>query len=207
MSIEPNSLHQDHPWAESEDRPRYVVSKRVYTEVDAAAFKRGMRRLSAAVTVVTTGSSAADRAGLTATAVCSVCAEPPQLLVCVNKSSEAGGIVRRLGNFCVNVLSHDQINIAKRFSGMDGSPRSERFALGEWGVLQSGAPALEGCLANFDCMIEQQIEAGTHVILIGRIVSIAVNTGLEPLAFVNGQFLALAGAGPGMPDAALWDWS
>ena len=166
-----------------------------------------MRQLSAAVTVVTTGTSAEDRAGLTATAVCSVCAEPPQLLVCVNRSSEAGAIVRRLGFFCVNVLSHEQIHIAKRFSGMDGSPRAERFALGAWGTLQSGAPALEECLANFDCVIEQYIEAGTHVILIGRIVSIAVNTGLEPLAFVDGQFLALARGASAMPDAAMWDWS
>ena len=51
--------------------------------IDAAAFKKGMRHLAASVTLITTRYGDL-RGGLTATAVCSVSAEPPQILVCVN---------------------------------------------------------------------------------------------------------------------------
>ena len=56
--------------------------------IDAAAFKKGMRHLAASVTLITTKVQD-QRGGLTATAVCSVSAEPPQILVCVNKSASA----------------------------------------------------------------------------------------------------------------------
>ena len=56
--------------------------------VDPAAFKKGMRHLAASVTLITTRHRD-RRGGLTATAVCSVSAEPPQLLICVNKSASA----------------------------------------------------------------------------------------------------------------------
>ena len=54
--------------------------------IDAAAFKKGMRHLAASVTLITTRHREL-RGGLTATAVCSVSAEPPQILVCVNKTA------------------------------------------------------------------------------------------------------------------------
>ena len=56
--------------------------------VDATAFKKGMRHLAASVTLITTRHRDL-RGGLTATAVCSVSAEPPQILVCVNKTASA----------------------------------------------------------------------------------------------------------------------
>jgi hypothetical protein len=57
--------------------------------IDAAAFKKGMRHLAASVTLITTKVHRDQRGGLTATAVCSVSAEPPQILVCVNKSASS----------------------------------------------------------------------------------------------------------------------
>jgi flavin reductase (DIM6/NTAB) family NADH-FMN oxidoreductase RutF len=174
--------------------------------VDAEAFKKGMRQLSAAVSVVTTGTDVEHRAGLTATAVCSVSADPPQLLVCVNRRGEAYARIREWRNLCVNVLSHGQIGIAKRFAGMDGAAHPERFTQGEWGSLTTGAPVLAGCLANFDCRLQQEIESGTHSIFIGEIVAISVQKGLEPLAFLDGQFLTIE-TGRRVADATLWDWS
>ncbi|WP_299452255.1 flavin reductase family protein [uncultured Pigmentiphaga sp.] len=49
-----------------------------------------MRRIPSAVAIAST-SYDRERRGLTATAVCSVSAEPPQLLACVNKQVRAHG--------------------------------------------------------------------------------------------------------------------
>ena len=87
--------------------------------VDATAFKRGMRHLAASVTLITTRHRDL-RGGLTATAVCSVSAEPPQILVCVNKTASAHDPIGEAGFFCVNILAPDHRKIAERFAGMDG---------------------------------------------------------------------------------------
>lgn len=46
--------------------------------VDATEFRRGMRQLAAAVSVITT-EHGGQRAGMTATSVTSLTAEPPQI--------------------------------------------------------------------------------------------------------------------------------
>ena len=73
-------------------------------EVDQARFTAGMRHLAAGVTLVTTAGGG-SRAGLTATAVCSVSAEPPQLLACVNREADAHRLLLATGHLAVNLLS------------------------------------------------------------------------------------------------------
>ena len=88
--------------------------------VDATAFKRGMRHLAASVTLITTRHRDL-RGGLTATAVCSVSAEPPQILVCVNKTASAHDPIGEAGFFCVNILAPDHRKIAERFAAWTAS--------------------------------------------------------------------------------------
>ena len=140
--------------------------------VDATAFKRGMRHLAASVTLITTRHRDL-RGGLTATAVCSVSAEPPQILVCVNKTASAHDPIGEAGFFCVNILAPDHRKIAERFAGMDGVEGDERFAdMGDWSTLTTGAPVLKGCPVSFDCKLVTKVAAGTHTIYIGEIVDI-----------------------------------
>lgn len=153
-------------------------------------FKQGMRQLAASVNIITVELNG-TRDGLTATAACSVSAEPPQLLICVNSEAGAHDIIADAKSFCLNILERDQENIAKRFAGMDGSDRSERFDLGTWSKLTTKSPALDGALSNFDCVVDQQVRAGTHSIFIGRIVGARVADG-APLVYGDGRFTGLA---------------
>lgn len=154
------------------------------------AFKKGMRQLAAAVNVVTVAHEG-DKEGMTATAACSVSAEPPQLLVCINTATATHDLIEKSRTFCLNILARDQEDIAMRFAGMDGAARSEKYGLGDWRDLETGAPALDGALANFDCRVAQQIQAGTHSIFIGHIVgSRAVDEG-APLLYGGGKFTGL----------------
>ncbi len=198
------TLHKNHPWVGT-SAVRGAEPK-VYHTVDAESFKKGMRQLASAVSIVTTGDGAGARAGFTATAVCSVSAEPPQILVCVNAKSSTHGKLKEWKSFCVNVLSSAQIHIARRFASNDPSAGSDRFDLGDWSTLVTGAPVLKGCPVNFDCTLGQEVHVGTHTIFIGSIAAVSVIAGLEPLAFVDGQYLTVGTAKRG-PDAELWDWS
>ena len=145
--------------------------------IDAVAFKKGMRHLAASVTLITTRHGDL-RGGLTATAVCSVSAEPPQILVCVNKSASAHDPIGEAGFFCVNILSPAHRKIAERFVDM-----------GEWSSLSTGAPVLKGCPVSFDCRLVSKVSAGTHTVYIGEIVDLALDPAAHALLYADGNFV------------------
>ena len=157
--------------------------------IDATAFKKGMRHLAASVTLITTRHREL-RGGLTATAVCSVSAEPPQILVCVNKSASAHDPIGHAGFFCVNILSPQHRKIAERFAGMDGVEGDERFKdMGEWSTLTTGAPVLKGGPGSFDCKLVAELSAGTHTIYIGQIIDLALDPEAHALLYADGTFV------------------
>ncbi len=155
---------------------------------DVATFKKGMRQLAGGVTLITTR-HAGQRGGLTATAVCSVSAAPPQLLACVNKTASAHDAVGKSGIFAVNVLTTRHIALAMRFSGQDGVDGDARFDdKANWRTLKTGAPVLADALVNFDCELVKTVDVGTHTIYIGHIVDVACSDG-NPLIYSDGMFL------------------
>jgi flavin reductase (NADH)/flavin reductase len=150
-------------------------------------FKAGMRRLAAGVSLITTRSADGQRGGLTATAVCSVTAEPPTLLVCVNRRNGSYATIRDAGHFAVNVLGFDDRRLADRFASP--VPPEQKFDDGIWQTLATGSPVLESALVAFDCKLTQAVEAGTHDILLGRIECVHVRrTEMKPLLFAQGGY-------------------
>jgi flavin reductase (DIM6/NTAB) family NADH-FMN oxidoreductase RutF len=110
------------------------------------------------------------RYGLTATAMNSVCAEPPRLLVCINKTGTSHEKILTTGLFCVNVLSEHQDKVAKAFAGMLGRD-FDKFSVGDWGKLVTGSPALHGSTAVFDCQVKEVIDQFSHSIVIGEVLA------------------------------------
>jgi flavin reductase (DIM6/NTAB) family NADH-FMN oxidoreductase RutF len=158
--------------------------------IDTGAFKKGMRHLAASVCLITTRHDA-ERGGLTATAVCSVSAEPPQLLVCVNREASAHPLIVASRIFAVNVLAPEHRKIAERFAGMDGVEGDDRFVdMGQWRTLTTGAPVLGGCPVTFDCQVVSTMVAGTHTIVIGEIVDVTLDPANLPLLYADGAFVA-----------------
>lgn len=167
----------------------------VEAKVDEAAFRRGMRSLVASVSLVTT-ERAGVRSGLTATAVCSVSGDPPQLLVCINKRASAHDPIGEAGYFCVNVLAPKHRPLAELFGGRAGATQEHRFGKQcDWSTLTTGAPVLVDCPASFDCTVSSAVTAGTHTIYIGRIVDIALNCQELPLVYAHGSFVHGAALG------------
>ena len=165
--------------------------------VDAQRFKEGMRRLVGAVCIVTLADEGC-RAGLTATAVCSISAEPPRLLVCINRSVFAHGLVATGRPLCVNVLTAEQMDQAKRFAGMvEGVAGEDRFASGSWALPSVGAPELTSALACFQCSIAEVLPAASHSIVICDVVGVgmaakATDAHAAALVYFDGRFMSVA---------------
>jgi len=162
-------------------------------EISPDQFRNGMRRLGGAVNIVT---SAYDGvfAGLTATAVTSLSAEPPRLLCCINRAGATYETISKGRCISVNVLGAQQKKLAMRFAGMDGEPETERFSSEVWGVGVSGAPFYKEALVSFDCEVESVLDAGSHGIVIGNILEIRLNETSEdtPLCYIDGNWATMS---------------
>ncbi|MFL5334823.1 MAG: flavin reductase family protein [Geminicoccaceae bacterium] len=160
--------------------------------VPTAHYIAGMRRLAAGVTIVTTGLGEL-RAGLTATSVCSLTAEPPRLLVCVHRDADTHDIILQSRVFAVNVLMSSQRELADHFGRRDTSPALDKFVLGEWTRGSTGAPVLLGAAANFECGLVEAVEASTHTILIGEIEAARFDEGASALVYHDRTYHRLPG--------------
>ena len=153
-------------------------------------FRSGMRELAGGVSVITVGEGE-DRTGLTATSVTSLSAEPPSLLVCVNRSASAFASLGRHGAFGVNLLRPRHAAIAERFAGRGGLKGAARYADASWIRLATGAPILEDALAAFDCEVEEMIERHSHAIVIGKVLEVRLAEDADALVYWRGGFESL----------------
>jgi flavin reductase len=165
-----------------------------YEMIERPTFREAMSRLTGAVTVISTNGPA-GLGGFTASAVCSITDEPPMLLACMNRNSRQHAVFISNGVLCVNVLTAGQEQVSKVFAS--APTVEERFQAGKWTVLQTGAPALEKALVNFDARIVQVIEAGTHSIFLCQIVTLRIEPD-DPsgLAYYGRKYHPIAGKKP-----------
>ena len=155
--------------------------------IDPSTFRQAMRRLAGGVSLITVGSGA-DRTGFTATSVTSFSAEPPRLLVCVNREASSWATLADYGSFGVNLLAAEQQDLADRFAGRNGEKGPARFFGAKWKTLVTGAPVLEGALAAIDCTVEEVIERHSHAIVIGRIEVVDLGRWSDPLLYWSGVY-------------------
>jgi flavin reductase (DIM6/NTAB) family NADH-FMN oxidoreductase RutF len=132
----------------------------VVAEATEKTFRDAMRQLAGGVCVVTAGADD-ERTGLTATSVTSLCADPPTLLVCVNRESSSYQALTRFRPFAVNVLAADQREVAERFGGGSALKGSQRYQGGRWLVLPSGVCGLADAAAVFECEVDERVERHT----------------------------------------------
>lgn len=158
--------------------------------VDVATFKKAMRSLAGAVSVITVGTGD-SRTGFTATSVSSFSAEPPTILVSLNRDSSSWPALRDAKSFAVNILTDTQSGIADRFAGRGGIKGNDRYVGWEWDRLASGTLGLRTAVAVIDCELDETIERYSHVIVLGRVRSVDLLTDEQPLLYWQGRYQQL----------------
>ena len=159
-------------------------------EIDTKAFREAMSRLGAAVHVVTTAGPAGT-GGVTMTAVASVTDVPPTLLICLHRQSSLNEILKLNGVFCVSTLPAGAVHLADAFAGRTGHEQHERFGLGAWSAIASGAPALETARVAIDCRVTQVSEVGTHSVIFGAVIGLRFGEAGGALVYLDRGYHAL----------------
>ena len=156
-------------------------------EATDGAFREAMRQLASGVCLLTSGSGD-ERSGLIATSVSSLSADPPTLLVCVDRASSSYGALQSYGEFAVSVLGADQREIADRFAAGSSLRGADRFRDWRWRVLPGGACYLAGSVAVFDCEALERIERHAHAIVIGHVRRVLIGDGSGALVRWRGLY-------------------
>jgi flavin reductase (DIM6/NTAB) family NADH-FMN oxidoreductase RutF len=162
--------------------------ERALNEVEAGekrqSFLAGMSQAAATVSVVTTDGPA-GRSGVTVSAMSSVSADEPTLLVCIHHLSETAGLIFRNGVFCVNLLRDDQSLISESFAGRRKPDLTDKFACSAWTNGATGAPRLADPLVAFDCRLVSSQRVGTHHVLFGAVADVYIGPSGSPLIYAN----------------------
>jgi flavin reductase (DIM6/NTAB) family NADH-FMN oxidoreductase RutF len=141
------------------------------------------RSYATGVAVVTTHAGGAPF-GLAVNAFSSVSLDPPTVLVCVATSAQTHEHLYGGEHIGVNLLAHDQIDVAGVFAKSGG----DKFASIAWSpAAGSGVPVLDGVAAWLELAIEQRLAAGTHTIFLGRVIA-AEAFDRPPLVYQAGSF-------------------
>jgi flavin reductase (DIM6/NTAB) family NADH-FMN oxidoreductase RutF len=147
-------------------------------------FRLAMRRLAATVSIVTCLDKS-DRYGMTATAVTSVCAQPPTILVCINSEARLYSKMSERGRFCINLLKASHVALSQRFGTRNFT--QDRFAIGNWAE-SDGFLFLSDAQASLFCSIQQVIKVESHGIFVAQIDHINVAQEITPLIYQNGRY-------------------
>ena len=123
--------------------------------------------------------------GMTINSFSSVSMDPPLVQFSVDNKSANLPLFKKNRSFSLNILSQDQMELAKAFA----TPKNSK----KWGVEtyvfgKSGNPIFENSLGYFECKKHKMIKAGDHHIIIGEILDYGQIKDEKPLVYYKGAF-------------------
>ena len=119
----------------------------------------------------------------TANSFTSVSLDPPLVLFCIANTAASADRLQSIEEFCISFLAEDQQHISDTF----GRPGRHRGKLAH-SAFEGIVPALRGAAATLVCKREQQVSAGDHTIILGRVLR-SRSSEARPLGYLRGQYV------------------
>jgi flavin reductase (DIM6/NTAB) family NADH-FMN oxidoreductase RutF len=132
--------------------------------------------------------------GLAASSFTSVSLDPPLVSVSLATSSRTWPDLRRAGHLGVTVLADHHDVVCRQLAG----PVEHRFDEIDHTVTEHGAVTLDDGLAQFDCTIYKEVEAGDHILVLLELHAVEHvdhNAAGAPLVFHRSGFGKLQALG------------
>lgn len=145
-------------------------------------FRDALAQFATGVTIIT-ARAPNGFVGFTANSFNSVSLDPPLIIWSLALRSRSLAAFEGAQWYAVNVLAHDQVELARRFS----HPHTDRFAGVAFRLGEAGAPLIEGSAAWLECRHHALHPAGDHMLFIGEVVA-AAHWRLAPLVWHGGRY-------------------
>ncbi len=160
---------------------------------DQQDFKDALASWASGVSVVACRSKEGLVYGLTVSAFSSVSVDPPLVFVCLNNGNRLPSMISYAGGFTISILARDQEATSNHFASRGREPSPELHPEHPGESTGAGRPVLAGALAWLCCDVEQQVTAGTHSIVVGRVVEAKTAEGKNPLMYFRRAYRGVEG--------------
>jgi len=155
---------------------------------DPRTFRIALSRFPTGVCVVTTPTYGLSCLGVTVSSFNSVSLDPPLVLWSLESRSALLPIFSSNAAFIINVLPAGRDDLAVRFASKESRIANDKD--GE--VVPNFGARLTGSLATFDCVTDKLVEAGDHVIFVGRVTEFSLSDATDALGFCDGKFFTIS---------------
>lgn len=146
-------------------------------------FRDALAQFATGVTVICARAADGGYAGFTANSFNALSLDPPLILWSLHWNATTLASFEQATHYTVNVLAHDQVDLARRFS----EPHEDRFAGVKYRLGLADAPLIEDCVAWLECRHHAQQRVGDHVLFIGEVEHCERRPGVG-LVFVHGSY-------------------
>lgn len=154
-------------------------------QIDPSAYRQVLGHYPTGVCVITYRDIGGACSGVTVGSFTSVSLTPPLVAFFLMRGSASGEAIAAAGKFCVNVLASDQNHLGRHFA----SRRPDKCADVAFDLSDQHLPLLAGCVAAIECEVETVLDAGDHIEIRGRVLTLKADSAKPPLVYWQGRYL------------------
>jgi len=168
----------------SSDRPARRAGPEAQIPPDL--FRQVFRHWPSGVAIVTSR-LAGERRGMVVSSLCSLSAEPPLIAFSARRETRTHRVVEASGVFAAHLLGQDQVDLLRRFAGLDRVHDDERFAGVATIAAATGAPILPDAVAWIDCQVVDRLEGAGFTLFVGEVLAAALGSQADdpPLLYLQ----------------------
>jgi flavin reductase (DIM6/NTAB) family NADH-FMN oxidoreductase RutF len=155
-------------------------------ESEVEQFWQAGLRFTTGVSVITAGSGESVH-GTTVSTLSVVSRRPTLISLCLANSSSLTSLVIEQGSFAVNMLAHNQEELARHFASPTRGQGPIEFAgIANRPGFGAGVPLLDGALCWLWCRFRRVVPAGDHQIVLAGVTAVEFGSG-TPLLYFAGR--------------------
>lgn len=121
----------------------------------------------------------------------SVSLDPALVMFMPTKASETYSALRESPKFCINVFAHDQMAETRALAQRN----PDKFDQIEWSMSDRGMPQVKNAVAYIHCALQEEVDAGDHLIALCQVEDVHVARPVNPLVFFQGGYGGFAARG------------
>ncbi len=157
-------------------------------EFTTREFRDVLGNFATGIAVVTSRDSEGRPVGCTINSFASVSLDPPLVSFCIDRQAGTFAAFLSHGHFALHFLAEHQEEVSRRFA----KAGEDKFGAVEPVAGIGNVPLLSDCLAHLECSVFQRIDAGDHVLILGRVEAFSSRKDLPPLLYFRGRYARVA---------------
>jgi len=154
--------------------------------------RKAMGAIGSPVALVT--ASHKDQTGImTANMIAGISFAPPLVCLSLSHHSFTQGLIRRSGEFAVNIISPELMELAKNIGSTTGRKidKFKEFNIETFSGNSISCPLVKNAITVLECKVDKHIDIGNHSLYTGLVVDYHDIKEASPLYLYHGKYYSI----------------